>query len=164
MSRITGPRQVAIITCRNKNENRKIDNSITVAWHTQLSFEPFLYGIAIGKTRYSCDIIRTSKCFCVNFISAKLKQLALDIGRVSGRITDKDKILSKHNVKKIECKCIDCFRLDKAIAWLECEVIKQIDVGDHILFVGRVIYGEQTSQASKAKRLMHIAKDLFKEC
>ena len=161
MSEITGPRQVVIITCRNKN--KKIDNSITVAWHTQLSFKPFLYGIAIGKTRYSCGIIKASKCFCVNFISAKLKQLAVDIGTVSGRSINKDKILAKHNVKKIECKYIDCFRLDKAIAWLECEVIKQIDAGDHILFIGKVVHMQQ-SQASKAKRLMHITGDLFKEC
>lgn len=159
MSLVTGARQIAIITIRAKIKNKFKDNAITVAWHSQLSFDPYLYGIIIGKTRYSYELINKSKIFCVNFISSKLKDLALFFGRTSGRNINK---LEKVDVEK--CKKIDCLKLKNALAWLECKVIKKIDVGDHCLFVGEVLNEEinKNYKIEKEKRIFHVYGNFFK--
>lgn len=161
MSIITGPRQVVIVTTRAKIKNKIKDNAITIAWHSQLSFNPYLYGIIIGKTRYSYKLINKSKIFCVNFISTKLKDIALFFGKVSGKGIDK---LKGVPVKK--CKKIDCLKLTQALAWLECKVIKKIDTGDHVLFIGKVLNEEinKNYKIKKEKRLFHFYNNFFKTC
>jgi flavin reductase (DIM6/NTAB) family NADH-FMN oxidoreductase RutF len=37
--------------------------------------------------------------------------------------------------------------LGEAIGWLECQVRNQVEVGDHILFIGEVIAGELRSDS-----------------
>jgi len=69
MSEITSPRQTILVSCRDRIK----DNLITVAWHMPASFSPELYAIALGKTRFSCRMIKKSKCFVVNFMPFNLK-------------------------------------------------------------------------------------------
>ena len=152
MSELTGARQVVLITSRYKGD----DNIITVAWHTPLSFEPFLYGIAIGKERYSCSMISRSKIFCVNFISHEMKTIAVKCGTTSGRDVDK---FRSFGIEKEECESIDCCRIKGCLGYLECEVIKEVDTGDHIFFVGRV---KAHKLLKSDKRLYHVTQDIFK--
>ena len=62
---VYNPRQVILVTSRNEEK----DNIFTLAWHSPVSFDPQLYAIFAGKTRFSTNIIKESRVFCVNFIS-----------------------------------------------------------------------------------------------
>lgn len=161
MSITTGPRQVIVVTTRAKQNGKIKDNAITVAWHTQLSFKPYLYAIAIGKTRYSYSLIKKSKVFCINFIPSKLKKLALFFGKTTGKNIEKLK-----NIATLPCKKMDCLRLKDALAWLECKVIKVVNAGDHVLFIGEVINEEINKKydLEKEKRLYHFFGNVFKKC
>jgi flavin reductase (DIM6/NTAB) family NADH-FMN oxidoreductase RutF len=166
-SEIIGPKQVVVVSCRDNLKHKLKDNLITLAWHSQLSFKPLLYGIFVGKTRYSHDMIKKSGCFCINFLPLKLKQFAIDCGTVSGKNFDKTELINKYGLKKKECKAIDCFKLDKALAWFECKLVKTVKTGDHTLFVGKVVDAKINpayKNINKIKRLMHITKDMFKGC
>jgi len=151
MVEIHGPRQVVLITCRYEDK----DNILPVAWHTPLSFKPELYGIVIGKTRYSYELIKKSRAFCINFISPKEIDLIIKTGSSSGRNMDKFKAFG---IKKEECRKINCCRLKNLLAYLECKVINEVDTGDHVMFVAKVV---EKGFFKKGERIFHITANRF---
>lgn len=156
---IVNPRQVVIATCRGTAElfgkESERDNGITLSWHSPLSFKPPLYGILVGKSRFSHKLISESKVFVVNFLLHEHKEDALLFGRVSGRTTDKfkDCVMTKE-----EAEAVDCCRLKEAAAFFECEVIDEVEVGDHTMFVGKVLKSRQNNES---KRLFYKGDDVF---
>ena len=156
MSELTDPRQVILVTSREEmdvmGKKQVKDNIITLAWHMPVSFNPYLYAIAIGKTRFSCEIIKKSKAFVVNFVSDKLGKEALVVGTKSGQHIDK---FSETGLTKEECESVDCPRIKEALGHIECEVINEVDAGDHIIFIGKVLNSEVKG---KGKRLMQKEK------
>lgn len=159
MSELTDPRQVILVTCREEMDifgKKEIkDNIITLAWHMPTSFNPNLYAISVGKTRFSCEIIKKSKAFVVNFVPDKLANQALICGTKSGRHVDKFK---EAKLTKEEAKSVDCPRIKEALAYMECEVINEIDTGDHIIFIGKVLNSEIKKSG---KRLLQKANDFI---
>lgn len=159
ISELVGARQVVLITSRAEAEilGKKVtkDNVMAADWHSPLSFEPLLYGIVIGKKRYSLGLIKRSKVFCVNFIPYKMREKAVLCGSYSGEHLDK---FAKFDLEKAECDRIDCARLKNAAAWLECEVVNELETGDHVLFVGKVV---NSGMQETGKRLYHITGGKF---
>ena len=148
---ITNPRQTILLTCRWQGE----DNVMTLDWHTPLSFEPMMYAVSIGKTRFSLDLVRKSKVFVVNFMSKDFEKEILFCGRYSGKNVDKFK---ETGLEKEEAETINCSRIKQALGYLECKIEKEIEVGDHILFIAKV---KKAELKKKAKRLFHLFADEF---
>ncbi|MBN2330747.1 MAG: flavin reductase [Candidatus Aenigmarchaeota archaeon] len=151
MPEIDGPRQVILVTCRHRGK----DNIITLAWHMPTSFDPRLYAISIGKTRFSHDMIRDSGNFCVNFMPAEQKKGMEHCGSVSGRNADK---FEHSGFGKEECGKIDCPRIKQAIGFLECEVVDSVETGDHTVFIGKVVHSKTKGSG---KRLYHITGNRY---
>lgn len=151
LTEIVNPRQTILLTTKYKNK----ENIITLDWHTPLSFEPPMYAVAIGKTRYSLKLIKQSKVFVINFMSPQFQKEILFCGRNSGRDIDKFK---ETKFTKEKSKTIDCPRIKEALGYLECIVEKQINVGDHILFIGKIT---NNNLKKIDKRIFHIKDDLF---
>ena len=147
--KIPYPRQVILVSSRYKNK----DNVMTLSWHSPASFEPELYTIYVGKQRYSYEMIRKSKRFCINFISEDDKELAITAGRQSGKDTDKFE-----KIEKEECEKIDCPRIKKALAYMECELTDEIETGDHAVFVGKVV---KKDAVKEGKRLFQVEGNNF---
>ncbi|MEM4267964.1 MAG: flavin reductase family protein [Candidatus Woesearchaeota archaeon] len=154
---IFNPRQTVIATCRGICEifgkKQQKDNGLTLDWHMPVSFDPPMYAIAVGKTRFSYKLISQSKVFAVNFLSSSLKDAAIFFGRHSGQFIDKFQ-----NTEKGEAQRIDCPILRDATAVIECEVINEIEAGDHCIFIGRILYA---SENVKEKRLFHTKNNKF---
>jgi len=143
------PRQVIVVSSRFGSK----DNAMTLSWHSPASFNPVLYSIYVGKERFSYNLIKKSKCFCVNFLSKDDGEIALIAGRKSGKDFDKFSVL-----EKLECEKISCPRLKKAVALLECELVNEFEVGDHVVFVGRVI---NSKVLKESKRLFQVKGNDF---
>lgn len=157
MSELTDPRQVILVTSREEMDiigKKQIkDNIITIAWHMPASFNPRLYAISVGKTRFSAQVISKSKAFVVNFIPFSLKDKALIVGTKSGTHIDK---FSEAGLTKEDSESIDCPRVKEALAYIECEVINEVDAGDHTIYIGKVV----NSHIKKGgKRLLQMAGD-----
>lgn len=158
---IYNPRQTVLVTCRGPVKNKFSskeeikDNIITIDWHMPTSFEPFLYAISIGKTRFSCNIIRNSGIFVVNFMPYEFKKEVLFCGRNSGEHINKFK---ESGLTKEESEKLDCCIVKESIAHLSCEIIDEISAGDHIIFIGKVI---NSYEKDKTRRLFHIEGDDF---
>jgi len=148
---LTNPRQTILLTCRAEGK----DNVMTLDWHTPLSFQPMMYAVSIGKTRYSLELVRKSKVFVVNFVPKELEKAVLYCGRYSGRNIDKFK---EAGLEKEKAETIDCPRISGALGYLECQVEKEIEVGDHILFIAKVT---KANLKKEGKRLFHLFGDKF---
>ncbi|MCK4522228.1 MAG: flavin reductase family protein [Nanoarchaeota archaeon] len=155
MSEITSPRQSVLVTSRAVIDSNIKDDIITLDWHMPASFSPQLYAISVGKTRFSHKMIRSSGVFVVNFMPFHLYNEVLYCGRHSGEFEDKFK---ESGLIKEEAEKIDCCKVKEAIAFLECEVISEIDSGDHTIFIGRVV---KDGLKHDAKRVFHKSGDKF---
>ncbi len=151
MSKLSGPRQIALVTSRHKGK----DNIITIAWHMPTSFSPNLYAISIDKSRFSHGMISGSGVFCVNFISEAHRDRAELCGNETGR--DKDKFRDS-GFGKAECTKIDCPRIADALGFLECRVVRKLGTGDHTIFIGEVL---NSWLKGPGKRLYHITGSTF---
>ena len=155
------PRQVILVTCRGYVKTKFSpdvevkDNVMALSWHMPVSFDPELYAIAIGKERYSLNLIKESDVFVVNFMPNKLKGAVLLCGRNSGEFLDKFK---ESGLGKEEAEKIDCCRIKQATGCLECETVNQCEAGDHIIIIGKVL---NTISKNKTKKLFQVSGDKF---
>lgn len=155
----SGPNQTVIVTCRSKvkvlgRESEK-DNAITIDWHMPVSFEPRLYAIAVGNSRFSKNMIHSSSVFAVNFLAFSMKDAAIACGSRSGEHTSK---LKDAGIRTKDARSIDCPVLEDAAGVIECEVIQEIEAGDHTIFIGKAVYYEEKA---KEKRLFHAEGNEF---
>lgn len=156
---VHNPRQVVLVTSRAdmKIMGKDIlkDNIITLAWHMPVSFSPSLYAIAVGKTRFSCGLIKKSKSFVVNFLPYSLKEKAVICGSKSGEHIDK---FAEAKLTKEESSSVDCPRIKEAAGYLECEVVNEVEAGDHIIFIGKVLKSEEKEEVN---RLFQVGGGVF---
>ena len=126
------PTVVAIIV--TKIEDRV--NLMSVAWHTQLSFDPPLYGVSISPKRFTYKLLKKSKEFTLNFLEYDDYEIAAFVGRSSGFDVDK---VSVFDIELSEGRLVDVPIISRAYAVYECEVVDMKDYGDHTFFVGRIL-------------------------
>ncbi len=127
------PEQVVIAIAKDKAGRA---NPITLGWTMIVSGSPPMMAIAVAKTHYSIEAITHSKSFTIAFPSSDMAEAALFFGSKSGRDTDK---FAEFDCKTEPAKAIDSLLLSDAVANFECTLESQMPVGDHIIFVGKVV-------------------------
>lgn len=156
---VINPRQTVLITTKGKakvlGKEVEKENIMPVDWHTPLSLDPPKYGIAINKGSFSLKLIRESKFFIVNFMPFEAKKEAAKLGSVSGEHVEK---FEETLLAKAEGETLECPRMHDALAYIECEVEDEVEVGDHILFIGKIMH---VRKVKDGKRLFHIKQDEF---
>lgn len=104
----------------------------------QVTAEPAKFAIACSKNNYTADLIQQS---CVFGVSALKKECRSEIigtfGYKSGRDIEK---FSGFQYRK--GKTGTPLLIEDVLAWFECEVEQTIDVGTHLLFIGKVLDGD----------------------
>ena len=125
----TLPTGICIVTVRAGD---KI-NGMTVAWATQVSFNPKLAAVSIAPQRFTYGMIKESGYFCINALSKDQGNIARHFGFKSGKKTDKFKDV-KHRAALKGSPV-----LEDAVAYLECEVKDVFTAGDHDIFIGEVV-------------------------
>lgn len=162
ISEIANPRQVILVSAEAEMEvlgkSSLKKNIIALAWHMPLSFEPPMYAICVGKARFSCEMIKKSKCFVVNFMPESAKKEILYCGSNTGMYVDK---FRESGLTGLESEKMHCPRIKQSAGWLECEVVEEVEAGDHIIFVGKVIHMALSKGGKDAKRPFHLGGDDF---
>jgi flavin reductase (DIM6/NTAB) family NADH-FMN oxidoreductase RutF len=104
----------------------------------QVASEPPTIAVSINKNNLTHEFIKATKVFTASILcqATPLSYIG-SFGFKSGRDTDK---LENKNYKIGETKA-PVF-LDHATAYLEVEVIKDVDVGTHTVFIGKVVAAE----------------------
>ncbi len=127
------PQGVFVVTVRNGEEI----NGMTAAWVSQVSFKPALVAVAIAPPRHTFGMIEEAGIFCVNALPKDAFELAKHFGFKSGRKTDKFKGIEYSTALKGSPV------LKAAYAYLECSVVSKCEAGDHVLFIGEVVDGNE---------------------
>lgn len=107
-----------------------------VAWSMPLSADPPLVGVCVHPSRHTHDMIRFSEEFALNIPGPELLNHAAYFGSVSGRDVDK---LELTKLPTLTARKVEAPLLAGCVASIECGVEDTLRVGDHTLFVGRVL-------------------------
>ncbi|RTR30786.1 flavin reductase family protein [Deinococcus radiophilus] len=123
------PGTVALVTAIYQGQR----NVMAAGWHTALSSEPPLYGVAIGRERATYGLIAASGEFGVNFVPAKQAR-AIQGGGVLSLHDGADKFAALGLTPLPE----QPLALREAYLAYHCRLTATLPVGDHDLFVGQV--------------------------
>jgi len=131
-------------------------NGMMADWVMQVSFNPRLVAVAFELDSHTLGNIRADPAFTVNLLSqdADSMELARPFaqpyfgGKVKGRgVPDSTRVHHKLEGLPYDLSARGCPILEGAMAWLECEAEQFLDIGDHVLAIGRVLDGRVEREA-----------------
>jgi len=138
-------------------------NVMTADWVCPLSFNPPMVGVAISKKRYTYNLVSKFKEFVISVPSMDLLDDVWKAGTVSGKNVDKKKLLSFTFFKS---KRVSVPSIKECVANLECKVVNEIEIGDHVWFVGKIVasnFDKKTFKNAipKGEFILHLAFNNF---
>ena len=143
-------------------------NMMSSVWHTQLSFDPPLYGVLISPKRFTFDLLRKSKQFTLNFLDFEFMDVVALVGNTSGRDIDKSSVF---DIPLDRGRLVDVPILAESYAVYECELVEEREFGDHTMFVGKILgvhyddnayYGEKYHpRVDAVKPVLYIGDDSY---
>ncbi|KIL47112.1 flavin reductase family protein [Jeotgalibacillus campisalis] len=123
------PGMVALVTVHLNGE----DNMMAAGWHSYISMDPPLYGVAIGRDRHTYHMLKEAGAFAVQFVPFELAQLIQESGVYSG--SEKNK-LAHIGFERGETTSAPI--LNEAYVAYELTTIDRQTYGDHDWFVGEI--------------------------
>src|SRR3989338_8007727 len=110
-----------------------VKNGWPISWCSKISFQPPLVMVSLGKNRKDHEKLMEAEVFAINVLGEK----HLEVGRHFG-------LTNGENVNNFDG--IDCIELETgspilkdAAGSLDCKIVKTIDAGDHVIFIGEVL-------------------------
>jgi flavin reductase (DIM6/NTAB) family NADH-FMN oxidoreductase RutF len=125
-------------------------NVMPVGWSTIASGTPLLYAVVINAHHHTTRLIRETREFVVAAPSAAMASATLYCGTHSGRDGDK---LRPSGLHLARASSLRVPLLQGALYNLECTLYAELETGDHVLFVGKVVAAHVDDEAGP--RLMN---------
>jgi len=119
-------------------------NVMPAVFVTPLSFDPPLIGLAVHPSRHTHDMIRASEAFALNIPTRELLHHCMYLGSVSGRDMNK---LELTKLPVFRARLVDAPLLEGCVGHIECSVEDAHTMGDHTLFIGKVIAAQVETDA-----------------
>ncbi|MBI3978051.1 MAG: flavin reductase [Chloroflexi bacterium] len=128
---------ITIVTSRSGETVR----GMTVNAFCSVSLEPPLVLVCINHQAPTHDLIRQSRAFAVNVLTALQRDLS---ERFGGKMPDEERFVGlDHAPGPTGSPLIaDC------LAHLDCRVVAAHEAGDHTIFVGEVVWGRVNDDVS----------------
>ena len=120
------------VICSKKGDkfNGQIANTVF-----QITSEPPTIAVSINKKNLTHEYIKDSRVFTASMLSQSTPLPFIGrFGFKSGRDTNKLEGV-KYQIGKTGAPVVT----ENAVAYLEAEVIQEVDVGTHTIFIGRVV-------------------------
>lgn len=146
------PMRVVLITSAHNSR----ESIMAAAWCFPVSAEPPVFGVCISKKRFSHELIRNSRQFAINIPGTGLNNAVLLCGRTSGKDTDKFALANLTREKGQLAAPL----IKECLASIECRLVNEFEIGDHILFAGHVV---NVVKRKEGRGLYHAGDDEFKE-
>jgi flavin reductase (DIM6/NTAB) family NADH-FMN oxidoreductase RutF len=127
-------------------------NFLAAAWYTSLSYNPPRVAVALNKTHYTNQGIKTNKTFSLCIPSEDLIKTTDYCGIATGAKTDKSEVFEVFYGKLETAPMIS-----ECPVSIECKLENVIDKGSHELFIGEIV-----STFTEEKYLTNGAVDLAK--
>lgn len=132
------PGLVAVVTVKHDETL----NMMAAGWHSYMSYDPPIYGVAIAKERHTYKLVKDSQSFVINFVPAESAHLIEGAGKSSGRDGDK---FSSLQVRWTPGEKTGSPVLDEAYVAYECSVSGMHEYGDHDWIAGDIVTFYQDS-------------------
>jgi len=130
---ILHPRPVAIVISGTWERY----SAMPASWIMPVSRRPPIVAIAIARTRYTYELIKEFREFALCILPSSLYREVNFLGSVSGREV-RDKI-AVAKLTKIPAKRVSAPVIGESLAVAECELINDIEAGDHNIVLGKVL-------------------------
>jgi flavin reductase (DIM6/NTAB) family NADH-FMN oxidoreductase RutF len=127
------PVPVILVTCIDQDGK---PNIITIAWAGTVCSIPPMVGISIRPSRYSHELIISSREFVVNIPTSDQLQAVDYCGMVSGRDVDKFK---ETGLTLEKAQIVRCPLIKESPVNIECKVHDIIKLGSHDMFLAEVV-------------------------
>src|SRR3989338_242241 len=114
-------------------------NIMACEWTHHVSYSPGLIAVCIGADKATLANIKETKEFGVSICATDQSVMAGIAGGNSGKNVDKIKVLKELGFKFYNANKIKTFMVDGAVLNAECKLIKEVEIGDHTMFVGEVV-------------------------
>ena len=129
-----------------KKINGYIGNSVF-----QVTASPPQIAVSCNKNNYSANLLKSGKVFSISVLEQDAGAALIGLfGYQSGRETAKFE-----SVEYIQGETGVPIVTQNAVAWFECKVVNEIDVGTHILFIGEVIANDLLKRDTKPLTYSH---------
>ncbi len=140
--KISSPRPFGLVV--SIDSSNKV-NVMGISWWTYVSRNPSLLLICLSNRNYTNENIRLSKEFSLCLPSEDIKDEAWKCSTTSGRSINK---VEEYNLELIQSNHINTPILRESYVAFECKVVKEIEAGDHIIFLGEIlnILGDTTKK------------------
>lgn len=126
----------------------KREDAILVSWVNQCSFEPPAVSVVLSKTRPARLLVEASGAFILNTLGEESNGLVKRFGKAPPPDTPVFEGLDiRTGLKEIAI-------LNDAVSYLECELVQQMMVGDHVVYIGEIVGGALLN--SEAAPYVHI--------
>jgi len=135
---VSGP--VVLVTTHWRDQT----DVMPAIWTTPLSRTPPLVGVAVHPSRHTSDMIRFSEEFALNFPGRDLMNHTHYFGVVSGRDVGK---LELAKLPTFKASRVSAPLIEGCVAYIECGLEDALRIGDHTLFVGRVLAVQAEAEA-----------------
>jgi flavin reductase (DIM6/NTAB) family NADH-FMN oxidoreductase RutF len=158
------PYSTFLITCCDAEGK---PNIITIAWLIPINVNPPLIGVSNRLTRFSYGLIKAQGEFVVNVTPYEIAQQALFCGRNSGSLVDKFTITG---LTALPARHVRPPIIQECMAYLECRLQKEFEVGDHNLLIGEVLAAyahegilnnDSVYNFDHAHPLLHLGRNCF---
>lgn len=126
-------RVVFVISYDRKN---KRPSGMVCGWSTICSSDPNMIAVCLWKKGYTHKLVQDTKEFVVAVPNKGMEEAIHVFGENHGDKVDKFK---SSKVRTSEAKFVKVPLLSDATMNFECKLEKEVDSGDHILFVGKVV-------------------------
>ncbi len=117
------------------SEHEQVKNAYVANTAFQVTANPPQIAISCNKDNFTCQLIESSGIFSISILNqnAKAETIGL-LGYQSGKNINKFENLG-HKTSRQGTPIVteDC------IAWFDCKVMKTVDVGSHLMFIGEII-------------------------
>ncbi len=123
------PNALALVGSRAGDER----NAMTTSWITQLSMEPVLIGVGVDNSAVTHRLIHDGGSFTVNLWNATDTRVFVKFSKPA---VDEGTTL---NGRAVRTATTGAPVFEEALAWVDCEVRHELDLGSHTLFVGEVV-------------------------
>lgn len=110
-------------------------NAMTANWVTQLSFDPKVVGVSVEKPALTHELVSSGRVFTVNIIDREDRAIV----RKFTKPVDVDLVAHTLNGFPFHEAPSGAPVLDTALAWVDCAVRQDVDLGGSTLFIGEVI-------------------------
>ncbi len=117
------------------DENSK-PNGMIAGWNMKCSIDPPLFAVSLSKNGYTRKLIRESGEFVVAVPNKELEEAVVFFGSVSGSSVDK---FSETGIETEKAENLKSPLIKKATINFECRLYKEVDSGDHIVFIGEIL-------------------------